>query len=315
MARKPRAPKAKKESRTLGPEDHEFIRQMLAGPDDDAPRLAYADWLAEQGERDRAEFIRCQIEAARLAPQDPRREEAAARANQLLQAHEAEWLEIPSELREAGRVCCFERGFTEWARCCINYFAEDIAARFPLFWQVAPITRLEFYDLNAAAVYDDAEFEESWLRVENYEAVANMPQLVHVRTLSLGECSILDRHLKPLLASPHLTNLRELQLMSNRLGDAGARVVAESPRAAGLTHLDLNTNEIGDQGAMALAQSAYLTNLKTLDLRFNFIGEEGGRALARSPHFSNLERLDLGGTQVGAAEGELRQRFGDRVTL
>jgi hypothetical protein len=104
----------------------------------------------------------------------------------------------------------------------------------------------QFYDLNAAAAFEpDPDFEESWLRVENYEALANMPQLVHVRTLSLGECAILDKHLKPLLASRHLTNLRDLQLTSNRLGDAGARVVAESPRAAGLTHLDLNTNEIG----------------------------------------------------------------------
>jgi uncharacterized protein (TIGR02996 family) len=120
MAQKSRVSRTKKESRALTSHDHDFIQQILASPEEDGPRLAYAEWLAEQGERERAEFIRCQIEAARLAPQDPRREEAAARANQLLQAHEAEWLEIPSELREVGRVCCFERGFTEWARCCIS---------------------------------------------------------------------------------------------------------------------------------------------------------------------------------------------------
>jgi uncharacterized protein (TIGR02996 family) len=315
MAKKPRVPRTKKESRTLTPEDHDFIRQILAGPDDDAPRLAYADWLAEQGERDRAEFIRCQIEATRLAPQDPRREEAAARANQLLQAHEAQWLAIPSELREAGRVCCFERGFAEWARCCINDFAVDIAPRFPLFWQVAPVTRLEFYDLNANAVYDDADFQESWLRVENYEALADMPQLAHVRTLSLGECAILDKHLKPLLASRHLTNLRELELSVNRLGDAGACVVAESPRAASLTVLGLTNNEVGNRGAEALAQSRHLSNLKRLDLRWNRIGEEGGRAIANSPSLANLEQLPLEGNELGAAEEELRQRFGDRLTL
>jgi uncharacterized protein (TIGR02996 family) len=306
----------KKESRTLTAEDHDFLRQILASPDDDAPRLAYADWLEQQGERDRAELIRCQIAAVRLAPEDPRRGSAIERANQLLLAHEAEWLQLPPELAEVGRVCCFERGFPTWARCQITDFPEDVAPRLPHFWQVAPVTQLEMYDLNADAAFEpDPDFQESWIRVSSYEALANMPQLVHVRTLSVGECAIRGKHLKPLLASPHLTNLRELQLTSNRLGDTGARVVAESPRVAGLTHLDLSTNQIGNQGAEALAQSPYLANLKTLVLSFNHIGEAGGRALASSPHLSNLERLDLGGNQLGAAEGDLRQRFGDRLTL
>ena len=44
-----------------------LLQDILANPDDDAPRLVYADWLEEHGEADRAEFIRAQIEAARLA--------------------------------------------------------------------------------------------------------------------------------------------------------------------------------------------------------------------------------------------------------
>lgn len=39
------------------------IRQF---PEEDAPRLIYADWLDEHGESERAEFIRVQIELARL---------------------------------------------------------------------------------------------------------------------------------------------------------------------------------------------------------------------------------------------------------
>ncbi len=52
MAKKSRGSRAKKGSRTLTPEDHDFIRQILASPDEDAPRLAYADWLEQQGERE-----------------------------------------------------------------------------------------------------------------------------------------------------------------------------------------------------------------------------------------------------------------------
>jgi uncharacterized protein (TIGR02996 family) len=43
-----------------------MLAGILAAPDDDAPRLIYADWLTENGEADRGEFIRVQCELARL---------------------------------------------------------------------------------------------------------------------------------------------------------------------------------------------------------------------------------------------------------
>jgi hypothetical protein len=221
-----------------------------------------------------------------------------------------------SDFAGVGRICVFERGFPVWARFCISDFPEDIAPHFPRIWQAAPVTQLDLYEMNAAAAFEpDPDFQESWIRVASYEALANMPQLVHARTLSVCECAIRAEHLKPLLASPHLTNLRELHVSSNRLGDAGAGVVACSPVPAGLTHLDLSTNEMGNAGAVALAQSPHLANLKTLLLQYNFIGEEGGRALANSPHLSHLDRLGLDRNPLGAAEAELRQRFGDRFTV
>jgi len=42
-----------------------FLRAILEAPDDDGPRLVYADWLEERGEEARAEFIRVQVELAR----------------------------------------------------------------------------------------------------------------------------------------------------------------------------------------------------------------------------------------------------------
>jgi uncharacterized protein (TIGR02996 family) len=44
-----------------------LLRAILADPADDLPRLAYADWLEEQGESDRAEFVRVQYELTQLA--------------------------------------------------------------------------------------------------------------------------------------------------------------------------------------------------------------------------------------------------------
>jgi uncharacterized protein (TIGR02996 family) len=41
-----------------------FLRCICERPAEDGPRLVYADWLEEQGDGDRAEFIRVQVELA-----------------------------------------------------------------------------------------------------------------------------------------------------------------------------------------------------------------------------------------------------------
>src|SRR4051812_48307025 len=42
-----------------------LVAAIAANPDDDTPRLIFADWLQEHGEDDRAEFIRLECELAR----------------------------------------------------------------------------------------------------------------------------------------------------------------------------------------------------------------------------------------------------------
>ena len=68
-----------------------FLEDIIASPEDDAPRLIYADWLDENGNPERAEFIRIQIELASLPEDDDRRWPLLAREEELLSAHEDEW--------------------------------------------------------------------------------------------------------------------------------------------------------------------------------------------------------------------------------
>jgi len=42
-----------------------FLADVLANPDDDAPRMAYSDWLMENGQEDRGAFISLQLHLAR----------------------------------------------------------------------------------------------------------------------------------------------------------------------------------------------------------------------------------------------------------
>src|SRR4051812_15097832 len=53
----------------------DLLRAIGESPDDDALRLVYADWLEENGDPDRAAFVRAQLEADR----EPNRRESLAR--------------------------------------------------------------------------------------------------------------------------------------------------------------------------------------------------------------------------------------------
>ena len=45
-----------------------FLAAIIESPDDDTPRLVFADWLEEHGEVERAEFIRLDIKLSHLRP-------------------------------------------------------------------------------------------------------------------------------------------------------------------------------------------------------------------------------------------------------
>jgi uncharacterized protein (TIGR02996 family) len=74
-----------------------FLQSILANPSDDAVRLIFANWLEEQGEGDRGEFIRVQCELAKPPPGGTEwkklinRELLKRRERELLATHGALW--------------------------------------------------------------------------------------------------------------------------------------------------------------------------------------------------------------------------------
>src|SRR5262249_7676147 len=75
--------------------DKAFLADVAEHPDDDAPRLVYADWLEDNGDPDRAEFIRVQVELARprLRGGSKRRRELQKREKNLFDEHGTRWKE------------------------------------------------------------------------------------------------------------------------------------------------------------------------------------------------------------------------------
>src|SRR3954454_3163332 len=68
-----------------------FLADVVERPDDDTPRLVFADWLDDNGQGERAEFIRVQIERARLPKWDGAQVRLRAREAALLARNGAAW--------------------------------------------------------------------------------------------------------------------------------------------------------------------------------------------------------------------------------
>jgi uncharacterized protein (TIGR02996 family) len=97
-------------------EDDAFLRAICANPDDDTPRLAFADWLQEHAEEARAEFIRAQVRFADLLRHGaPDTDGLARRARELWLLYGQEWCWALPHVAGVTWHDAFFRGFVERA--------------------------------------------------------------------------------------------------------------------------------------------------------------------------------------------------------
>jgi uncharacterized protein (TIGR02996 family) len=68
-----------------------FVQAIVENPDDVVLRLAFADWLEEHGEPERAEFIRVQCHSAQLPHDDDQRTDLEKRERKLLEQNCDRW--------------------------------------------------------------------------------------------------------------------------------------------------------------------------------------------------------------------------------
>jgi uncharacterized protein (TIGR02996 family) len=103
-----------------------FLRAICANPEDDTVRLVYADWLDENGDPDRAEFIRLQVA---VPDRPPAFDATYARIQELRRQHGAAWR---NELPRVGGVSLgeFRRGFVNAITFQNGRFFVDLADRF-----------------------------------------------------------------------------------------------------------------------------------------------------------------------------------------
>ena len=259
--------------------DRPFLAAILDAPDDDAPRLVYADWLDERGDSERAEFIRLDVRVARMSSADPEWAAVHRRVAELRQPNFQEWVDrlpqFPGVHWEA-----FTRGFISVVRF------ETPAAYFdhaPAVFAASPIREVRLHNFH----------------FQDCPRLADSRPLRRVRVLDLNDGNrIANKGAEALFRSENLANLTVLLLGNNLLGSAGARSVAEAPYMRGLERLRIDRNDIYDDGVRFLAASERFTRVRSLDVSRTRVGDPGVEALARSRGVRRLQSLDLSNNLV-----------------
>jgi uncharacterized protein (TIGR02996 family) len=228
-----------------------FLEDILEHPQDDDPRLRYAEYLEDHGDP-LGEFIRVQCRLARLPVNHVAVMELENKERMLLAEHEQSWV---GDLAEMVDWWTFRRGFVEE----IGTSAEKFIANSCSLFQRAPIqevhlchARDQIEHLAASAYLQRTSYldlSNNVVRDQGSRLLADCPYLAHVRGLNLSSSGIGDAGLKALALSPHLIELRELYLSDNRISNKGVRALAQSPLARQLDVVNLRFNCIGADGA------------------------------------------------------------------
>jgi uncharacterized protein (TIGR02996 family) len=227
--------------------DHDaLLRAIGEHPEEDTPRLMYADWLDEHGQPERADFVRNQVELARPGLSAAERFPLVKKNVYYLAHHVRGW---KAELPRVDGVEWgdFNRGLIEE----VQADSEDPVVRHAKTIFAVPgvhVLRLR--------------------RLIDGRALAHVLRLDQLRALRMVGARADAVALLRLLVSPHLTRLQVLDLHGNRADDAVA-VILDGSRFADLVELWLGSNQIGEAGARALADSRHLDRLRLIDLRGN----------------------------------------------
>jgi uncharacterized protein (TIGR02996 family) len=303
-----------------------LLRAVCESPDDDTPRLVYADWLDENGEPERAEFIRVQIALAR-GSDEPRLKK---REQKLLAKFGNVWLEpVQQYIAEPwgfGWECDergweFDRGFLSRLFVAGETGEEFFTAADNLF-QEYPLRTLWFPQLK------DFGFISEWAGLQRVTEVMfhgwccshsdggdvtwigelfTSPHAGNLRALHLrgtseeGAWLTLDV-IQELAGSTTLRALRYLNLSGNifHVGSRDDKYELEWVRTLlgaelfpQLDELHMYAMNIHDGSVEIIANSPSVATLKHLNLSCNEIGEPGARALLNSPYLGSIQVLDL----------------------
>ena len=216
--------------------DHQpFLQAILANPNDDAPRLIYADWLEEQGDTARAEFIRVQCELATMPKEHPDRKLLVQRELELRKRKHNPWMRQARKNLTGGE---FARGFLEKVTMTSNQLLLHAEAIF----QQHPVRTLRL-----------TEIEGNLEQVLSLDLSERLPTLT---TLDLIGQGLRDNVINRLLTSSLIFQLQELLLRKTLTTDYGVRALLNTLASASpkMCRFDLRDTFLSSEVEAALKE-------------------------------------------------------------
>jgi uncharacterized protein (TIGR02996 family) len=236
----------------IDPEMRSFFRAIKENPDDDTPRLIFADWLQERGDAAtsaRGEFLRLNVLRHRLSYDDPHHDVLKRREAEIITQYQWAWL---GPLPDAA-PWNYERGMIQLTARAEKILTTEIAG-----WARS----------DAALWIDQLALTNVVVAHKHVIQLACSPLLDYLNRLDLSNNHL--RNISYLLGQDRvLPFLTELVLSRNRLTLENIACLARRHPFRHLTLLDLQGNRLGDEAARLLAKSPHLQNLAKLRLGGN----------------------------------------------
>jgi uncharacterized protein (TIGR02996 family) len=186
-----------------------LLRAVCENPDDDTPRLVFADWLDEHDEPERAEFIRLQCEVARLQTDDAQLGGLSRRASELQKQFGKQWLDQLPTPRSAnvrwvaaapngwldGKT--FDRGF---ACQLFAQTAAGLAKHADVLFSATPVRRLLIW------------------HIKRGDKLAKISQLRHLHTIRIRVFS--KQAADDILECPYLDSVPDIRFSFTALSES-----------------------------------------------------------------------------------------------
>ncbi|HUR54232.1 MAG TPA: TIGR02996 domain-containing protein [Gemmataceae bacterium] len=269
-----------------------LLRAICAHPDEDTPRLAFADLLEEESDSLRAAFIRKQVELARAPEYDP----LWVKCQQFDPATISGWA-------MAHTLPTVPPGY--------SWHQFEFRRGFP--WKVG-VRSLEAFVDGGSAIFDAAPIQALEIsdrgRVD-LAALAEWPHLARLRRLDFSVYRVGPTGAAHLCKSEFSGNLRELTFASNAITAEGLETLAGSRLFRQIEVFELRSSAIAPAllvDALAAAQGA--AELRVVSLHGNRVTQYDAPHLFALPVMRDLEKLDLEDNRLDVAGVEALAQSG-----
>jgi uncharacterized protein (TIGR02996 family) len=263
-----------------------LYRAICSHPDEDTPRLAFADLIEENGDSLRARFIRTQVTLANSPPYD------------------AEWVKVRQYEPDAATGWTMTDRLPKPLPNGASWQRFEFRRGFP--WKVG-VQSLNAFVNGGEAVFDLAPIQTLDIDSRdrpNLRILADWPHLARIRKLEMSNGWFGTSDVSRLAESEYAANITELGFEFDGISSDGLTALAASSLFARISGLELRSNNIPTALVVdSLAAAREPGALSRLSLPYNKVGRDDAEHLFALPLMHQLQHLDLSDNPLLGVQG------------